>query len=79
MPAPSHFSKNGSKKSSTNRVAQNQHVLDARLALARIYQWQRLQREEALRSRPEPHQYTPRYVRIWFRSYRKLSDSRSTQ
>lgn len=40
--------------------ARSQHSVDPRLALARIIQFQRLQREQALRLRPEPHTYIPR-------------------
>jgi len=49
--------KNGSKKASSSRA---QHTIDPRLAIARLYHYHRLQREQALRLRPEPLQYTPR-------------------
>ena len=45
--------------------ARSQHSVDPRLALARIIQFQRLQREQALRLRPEPHTYIPRYVTVF--------------
>ncbi|EKM56684.1 uncharacterized protein PHACADRAFT_183285 [Phanerochaete carnosa HHB-10118-sp] len=50
-------SKNASKKVSSSRA---QHTIDPRLAIARLYHYHRLQREQALRLRPEPLQYTPR-------------------
>ena len=60
MSNPSHISpQSPSKRVSSVRA---QHAIDPRVALARLYQVQRLQREEALRLHPEARQYVPRQV-----------------
>ncbi|GJE86324.1 Hsp20/alpha crystallin family protein [Phanerochaete sordida] len=49
--------KTGSKKTSSSGRAR---TIDARVAIARLYHYHRLQQEAALRLRPEAAQYTPR-------------------
>ena len=61
MSHQSNSSKQSAKKPSSSSY---QHAFDPRLVMARLYQIQRLQTEQALRTRPEPRQYVPRYVSV---------------